>query len=652
MLKRSLLKIAIPLLLVFVSWAQADTSFSRLYVFGDSLSDTGNFGTFVGGLPFPFYMNRISNGPVAVERLAELLGLTANASLHVLMFNAGTNYAVAGANAIGKGPEDLSNQILGFQGNHGFVAPADALYVMFIGGNDVRSARSVASFKQAKLMVQAAANEVRQAIETLAQAGAHTFLLVNAQNVGAIPETRLIADAINDPKLVKRTRKLSELYRKELHKIAEDLGDDDEYNIGDENELNIVEFDLFKFFNKLLKKADKLGFTNATDPCFSPQTVSFHPDCNSGANFDQFIFFDEIHPTARAHALVGEALFEALQDDDAAAQHNWPEAIAIPTGFEAEGIELGKGHEFFLGGFSFSSAFGGAPKVSAFAGAIYKGNLRTGEGAILVPSTGKPVTGLSYDPRTDYLYAATGDVDLAGGSFTDQGVIVYDASSGDVIMKIGFGDGIALNDVLVTRTGVYVTDSLNPDLYKLPLEKGGRLPSNPVYEAIFMPGFEMVDGFNANGLVGKFDGRQLVIVNTSTGVLYRVDTARGEAAPLEIEGAEQLFPDGDGLYLDGRTLYIMQNFSDKIAVVQLSGDLSGGKFIRNIPGEGEINPLKVATSIIGFGNSLYAINTNFLDPLGPIFGDPAKVQAKVVKLKKLEKSKKSKKSKKPKKSKK
>jgi len=320
MLKRSLLKITIPLLLVFVSWAQADTSFSRVYVFGDSLSDTGNFGTFVGGLPFPFFENRISNGPVAVDVLAARLGHTADASLHVLMLNAGSNYAVAGANAIGNEAQDLSNQILGFQFNHGFIAPPDALYVVFIGGNDIRSARSVASFKQAKLIVQAAANEVRQAIETLAQAGAHTFLLVNAPNVGAIPETRIIADAIDDPKLVKRTRKLSNLYRKELHKIAEDLGDDDdsddEYYNGDENELNIVEFDLFKFFNKLLKKADKLGFTNATDPCFSRQTFSFHPDCNFGANFDQFIFFDEIHPTARAHALAGEALFEALQDDD------------------------------------------------------------------------------------------------------------------------------------------------------------------------------------------------------------------------------------------------------------------------------------------------------------------------------------------------
>ncbi len=314
----------------------------------------------------------------------------------------------------------------------------------------------------------------------------------------------------------------------------------------------------------------------------------------------------------------------------AAAQQNWPEAIAMPTGFEGEGIELGKGHEFFVGGNSFSSLFGPFP-VSELAGAIYKGNLRTGVGGLLVLPTGKSASGLSYDPRTDYLYAATGY-----GDFTDMGVTVYDASSGDVITEITFGDGIVINDCLVTRTGVYCTDSFNPDLYKVVLEKGGRLPSTPEVEVIPMDGFVMdytFPGFNANGLVGDFDGKQLVIVNISSGVLYRVDTASGEASPIEIEGAEQLFPDGDGLYLKGRTLYILQNFFNKIAVVQLSGDLSGGEFIKNIPGEGEPNPLRVATTIIGFGDSIYAINTNFFDWL--VGGTPpAEVQSHVVRLRK------------------
>jgi hypothetical protein len=314
----------------------------------------------------------------------------------------------------------------------------------------------------------------------------------------------------------------------------------------------------------------------------------------------------------------------------AVAEQNWPEAIAMPTGWEGEGIELGKGHEFFVGANSFSSLFG-PYSVSWLAGAIYKGNLRTGVGGFLVEPTGKSASGLSYDPRTDYLYAATELGDLG----TDQGVTVYDASSGDIIMEIVFGDGtgIIINDCLVTRRAVYCTDSFNADLYKLVLEKGGRLPSTPMVEVIPMPGFVMVDGFSANGLVGDYDGKQLVIVDISGGVLYLVDTASGKASPLVIEGAEQLFINGDGLYLNGRTLYIMQNFSDKIAVVQLSGDLSRGEFIKNIPGEGEFNPLSIATTIIGFGDSIYAINTHFFDLLIPDF-DPAQLQTEVVRLRK------------------
>ena len=309
MFTRNLFKFTILLLLVFSGWTQADTSFSRMYVFGDSLSDTGNFGTFVGGLPFPFFMNRISNGPVAVDTLGDRLGLAANASLHVLGLNAGTNYAVAGANVIGDEIEDLNQQITGFLVNHGFSAPSDALYVMFIGGNDIRSVRVGVSLEEAKLIVGTAANEVHQAIETLARVGARSFLLVNAPNIGALPETQLVAEAIGDPGLVKRARKLSKLYRNKLHDIAEQLADDDD------NEINIVEFNLFKFFEKLLKKADEQGFTNDSDGCFSLD-FGFHPDCNFGANFDQFIFFDEIHPTARVHAMIGEALFQALEEQD------------------------------------------------------------------------------------------------------------------------------------------------------------------------------------------------------------------------------------------------------------------------------------------------------------------------------------------------
>ena len=91
-----------------------------------------------------------------------------------------------------------------------------------------------------------------------------------------------------------------------------------------------------------------------------------------------------------------------------------------------------------------------------------------------------------------------------------------------------------------------------------------------------------------------------------------------EARPITIEGAEQWFVDGDGLYLEDHTLYICQNFSEKIAVVELSDDLTKGIFIKHL----ESPTLQVPTTITGFADGIYAINTHFWE----IAADPFNVQ--------------------------
>lgn len=295
----------ILLLLILSSWVQAADQYSRVYVFGDSLSDTGNLASVIGPFPAPYYMNRVSNGPVAVDVLADKLGLDADASLHLIGPAVGSNYAVAGANAFGTEEIDLGFQVLLFQANHVDGAPADALYVIMIGGNDVRDARVDPDFISAKNTVKAAVAQVVQSIMALAQSGARSFLVVNSPNIGIIPETQLIAASYDEPKLGIRSRKLSQIYRVALHQALQDLKHD--------SDLHIVEFDLFKFFNKLGKQADRYGITNTTNACFNPEAFSFHIDCNFGLNFDQFFFFDEIHPTARVHSILGEALFRALE---------------------------------------------------------------------------------------------------------------------------------------------------------------------------------------------------------------------------------------------------------------------------------------------------------------------------------------------------
>ncbi len=298
----------------------------------------------------------------------------------------------------------------------------------------------------------------------------------------------------------------------------------------------------------------------------------------------------------------------------------WPDLIPISLGMEAEGIEMGKDTDFFVGAVSYTGNLTNA-------GTIFKGNLVTGEGQVLVPATGKPMAGLSYDERTDYLYGATGHSSGFSGPWWEQGIKVYAATSGRLLGEIIFGDDMVINDVLVTDTAVYCTDSVSTTLYKIPLENDGKVFSSTA-EKIEMTDFEMnPEGFNANGLVGDFDGKELVIINISTGVLYLVDTESGAASPVNIQGEEQLFVDGDGLYMDGRTLYIMQNFAQKIAVVELSDDLTQGTFVKNIVSA----DFAIPTTITGYGNCIYAINTNYLDFTAE-GADPTLAQTEVVKV--------------------
>ena len=299
--------ILIPLLLCISFLAHAENTYSKVFIFGDSLSDTGNYASLFGDLPAPYYKNRITNGPVAVDTLTAKLGDTADASLHLLGLNAGDNYSVAGASASGSQVIDLDTQVLSFQANHGFVAPSDALYVVFIGGNDIRAAIYETDSVVAETIIKTAASKIRDAIQSLKQTGARSFYVIGAPDIASIPETSLMAAALNNPELLTRASELTKSFNNILHRTIEQLEED--------NKISISEFNLEKLFAKVLQKASSLGFTNKTDACFSSITFTFHPDCNYGLNIDQFVFFDEIHPTARVHTIFGEAFYKELIEE-------------------------------------------------------------------------------------------------------------------------------------------------------------------------------------------------------------------------------------------------------------------------------------------------------------------------------------------------
>lgn len=296
------------LYLLFTSGGYAQGTFSNLYVFGDSMSDAGN----LASLPeFEFllespYDEGFSNGPRAVEVLAGYLELSADPSLYLIGPSVGTNYAVAGARAAGDEVIDLKAQVARFIYDHTGSVPSDALYIIFIGGNDVRDARDEPDLKTARSLVDRAAQAIDQELRTLIASGAEAILIVNAPDIGALPETHLIAEFLNNSNFILRATRLTEEFNRKLTRKVNKTERD--------FHIDLVQFDLFSSMDFLMENNDALGFTNISAACFSSVTFTYDPECLDGEAFDQFMFFDEIHPTARVHERTGRALYATIPE--------------------------------------------------------------------------------------------------------------------------------------------------------------------------------------------------------------------------------------------------------------------------------------------------------------------------------------------------
>jgi sugar lactone lactonase YvrE len=262
------------------------------------------------------------------------------------------------------------------------------------------------------------------------------------------------------------------------------------------------------------------------------------------------------------------------------------DVIALPTGFSPEGITSGRGTTFFVG--------------SIPSGAIVRGDARTGAVTTLVPAqAGRSAVGIAYDQRGDRIFVA--------GAFSGQ-AYVYDATTGATLAVYQLtAPGTLVNDVVVLRDAVCFTDSFRPVLYCLALGKGGSLPAPGAAAVTEIPltgAYQFVPGdFNGNGIVATPNEKQLITVNSATGTLYRVDPATGVAAAI---GGVSV-PGGDGLLLEGRTLYVVQGFLNQITVIRLSPDLSSGTVQRVITQ----STFGFPTTIAAVAGSLYTVNAHF-----------------------------------------
>jgi len=300
-----------------------------------------------------------------------------------------------------------------------------------------------------------------------------------------------------------------------------------------------------------------------------------------------------------AAALIAVATVGAGGSIAVAAPKPFPEVIPLPIGFRPEGIEVGRGTTFYVG--------------SVASGAIYRGNLRTGAVDPLVPAaTGRSATGIELD-RHKRLFVAGG---ATGNAY------VYDARTGVLLETYSFATAPTfINDVVVTRDAAYFTDSQRAVIYRVPIGPGRALDAA---ETIPLGGeYAHVGGqFNLNGIDATRTGKTLVAVQSFTGRLYAIDPATGVAGEISLGGESVV--NGDGILLNGRTLYVVQNRQNEVAVIALAKDLSSGEVLTRLTDP----DFRVPTTIDDRGRRLYTVNARFGTP------NPDALEYEVVQLRK------------------
>jgi sugar lactone lactonase YvrE len=282
--------------------------------------------------------------------------------------------------------------------------------------------------------------------------------------------------------------------------------------------------------------------------------------------------------------LLAAVLAATLVVPGAAATHAFPATIALPNGFQPEGIAIGPGPVAYLG--------------SLADGSIYRADLVTGRGKIVSQGPGTPSVGMKTDAR--------GRLFVAGGPAGNARVV--DTRTGKVLKSYQLTAGASfVNDVVLTPSAAWFTDSVNQVLYKLPLHHG-RLPASAVTVPI-TGDLVYGEGFNANGIARTPDGKALLVVQSNTGGIFRVSTS-GVSRAVALSEA---MTNGDGLLLRGRTLYVVRNQLNTVAVLRLDAHATTGRVVDNLT-----DPrFDVPTTIGAFGGRLYLPNARFTTPPEP-----------------------------------
>jgi sugar lactone lactonase YvrE len=258
------------------------------------------------------------------------------------------------------------------------------------------------------------------------------------------------------------------------------------------------------------------------------------------------------------------------------------ELIVLPGASSAEGIAAGRGATFYAG--------------DLFAGDIFRGDLQRGTAELFIDApAGRMAVGMAADLAHNLLFVA--------GGFTGQ-AYVYDLRSGATVAtyQLGAPGTSIINDVALTKDGAWFTDSLQAQLYFVPVSGAGALgPSRTL--AVSGPAAVISGEFNLNGIQATANGKTLIVAHSGTSQLYTVDPITGASATIAGVSVSNV----DGIVLEAGRLWAVQNFSNQVTRIRLAPDLSSGVVEEVITSD----LFQIPTTAARFGSRLAVVNAKF-----------------------------------------
>jgi phospholipase/lecithinase/hemolysin len=296
------------------AWAQS--GYSGLVVFGTSLSDSGNAFVLLGDQSTPpdFDLNPLlipsspyakgghhfSNGATWIEQYAQSVGLAGDARPALSSAGTASNFAVGAARAYNDGSNyNLTRQVDTFLNRSGNSASPDALYVIEMGGNDIRDAFQaylVGGPNAANAILNAALASIAANIQRLYAAGARNFLVWSSPNVALTPAIRSLGAGAGA-----LATGLTQGFNGGLTLVLAQL-------TAALPGTSFARLDAYQILNDIVANPAAFGLQVVTLPCVTPNVAPF--SCNQE---DGYLFWDGIHPTRAGHAILAAETAKVLQ---------------------------------------------------------------------------------------------------------------------------------------------------------------------------------------------------------------------------------------------------------------------------------------------------------------------------------------------------